>query len=91
MTAPGEAVEAHCCSASSPCHHQKYVNSTTICDACKAAHNSKHALPHLSPPGEEIGRLRATLLNIQAMAERGYPIDCSKLAAQCRAALANGS
>ncbi len=36
--------------------------------------------------GDEIERLRATLLNIQAMAERGFPIDNAKLAEQCRQA-----
>lgn len=32
-------------------------------------------------------RLRATLLNIQATAEKGFPIDGTKLATQCRLAL----
>ena len=41
----------------------------------------------VSPPMEEIDRLRATLLNIQALAERGFPIDHTKLAEQCRRAL----
>lgn len=35
----------------------------------------------------EIERLRATMLNIQAAAERGNPIDLAKLATQCRHAL----
>lgn len=35
----------------------------------------------------EIERLRATLLNIQALAERGWPINNDKLSAQCRHAL----
>lgn len=35
-------------------------------------------------------RLRAVLLNIQALAERGFPIDCASLATRCRLALANG-
>lgn len=46
------------------------------------------------PPSEwelkaakEITRLRAALLNIQALAERGHPIDCEKLATRCRRAL----
>jgi hypothetical protein len=38
-------------------------------------------------PADEVERLRAALLNIQAMAERGFPIDCAKLAEQCRRAL----
>jgi len=33
---------------------------------------------------KQIERLRATLLNIQALAERGDPIDTTKLAEQCR-------
>lgn len=36
---------------------------------------------------DEIDRLRATLLNIQALAERGNHIDNAKLAEQCRRAL----
>jgi hypothetical protein len=32
-------------------------------------------------------RLRAALLNIQAAAERGWPIDHAKIATQCRLAL----
>lgn len=36
---------------------------------------------------KEIERLRAALLNIQAMAERGNPIDNAKLSAQCQHAL----
>lgn len=35
----------------------------------------------------EVERMRAALLNIQAAAERGFPIDPAKLAAQCRHAL----
>jgi hypothetical protein len=35
----------------------------------------------------ENARLRAALLNIQSMAERGNPIDNAKLAAQARHAL----
>jgi hypothetical protein len=35
----------------------------------------------------EIERLRATLLNIQALAERGNPVDSAKLAARCHRAL----
>ena len=38
---------------------------------------------------KEIERLRAVLLNIQSLAERGSPIDAAKLATRCRAALAN--
>jgi hypothetical protein len=34
-----------------------------------------------------IKRLRATLLNIQSLAERGFPIDHAKMAERCRAAL----
>jgi len=44
--------------------------------------------PTLDRPAKENERLRAALLNIQAVAERGFPIDRSTLAAQCRAALA---
>lgn len=36
---------------------------------------------------KEIERLRAVLLNIQALAEQGNPIDCTKLATRCRQAL----
>ena len=36
---------------------------------------------------KEIERLRAVLLNIQALAERGNPIDNAKLATRCRRAL----
>lgn len=46
------------------------------------------------PPSEwelkaakEIERLRAVLLNIQALAERGWPINNDKLAVRCRNAL----
>ena len=39
---------------------------------------------------EEIERLRATLLNIQALAEQGNPIDTIKLAERCRNALGQG-
>ena len=35
----------------------------------------------------ELERLRATILNIQALAERGFPIDNAKLAERCRKAL----
>jgi hypothetical protein len=38
-------------------------------------------------PVRDVERLRDALLNIQAMAERGFPIDCAKLAEQCRRAL----
>lgn len=34
-------------------------------------------------------RLRATLLNIQALAERGFPIDAKYLSMRCHAALAH--
>ena len=40
---------------------------------------------------EENARLRATLLNIQALAERGNPIDATKLADRCRHALGQGA
>ena len=42
-------------------------------------------------PGDadELVRLRAALLNIQALAERGSPIDNAKLATMCRHALSN--
>lgn len=36
----------------------------------------------------ENARLRSALLNIQATAEKGFPIDAAKLAEQCRHALA---
>lgn len=36
---------------------------------------------------KEIERLRAVLLNIHALAERGNPIDNAKLAARCSRAL----
>ena len=36
----------------------------------------------------EIERLRAILLNIQAEAEKGRPVDAQKLATRCRFALA---
>jgi hypothetical protein len=35
----------------------------------------------------EVERLRAVLLNIQAQAETGRPVDSAKLATRCRAAL----
>ena len=41
----------------------------------------------LAEKNAAIKRLRATILNIWAMAERGSPIDHAKLADQCRAAL----
>lgn len=37
----------------------------------------------------EIEQLRATLLNIQALAERGFPIDAKYLSMRCHAALAH--
>lgn len=36
---------------------------------------------------QENERLRATLLNIQALAERGFPIDAKYLSMRCRNAL----
>lgn len=45
--------------------------------------------PPLPESGREVERLRATLLNIQSDAERGFPIDASKLATRCRHALAS--
>jgi hypothetical protein len=42
---------------------------------------------HNAALAEENGRLRAVLLNIQSVAERGFPIDNTKLAARCRNAL----
>lgn len=44
-------------------------------------------------PGDadELVLLRAALLNIQALAERGNPIDCAKLATMCRHALTQQS
>ena len=42
---------------------------------------------HCAAITDENDRLRATLLNIQATAERGLPIDYRKLADQCRHAL----
>lgn len=35
----------------------------------------------------EIERLRAVILNIQSLAENGFPIDGAKLATRCRLAL----
>lgn len=35
----------------------------------------------------EVARLQAIILNIQALAERGFPIDTAKLAKRCQAAL----
>lgn len=37
----------------------------------------------------EIARLRAVILNIQALAEKGFPIDTTKLAVRCRRALSD--
>ena len=41
----------------------------------------------LAEKNAAIKRLRATILNIWAIAERGLPIDHAKLAEQCRHAL----
>lgn len=48
----------------------------------------KNAVRLLGEKDAEIARLRAVILNIQAMAERGFPIDTGKLATRCRKALA---
>jgi hypothetical protein len=47
--------------------------------------------PQPETPAQEqaAARLRAVLLNIQAAAESGYPIDGANLATRCRRALAN--
>lgn len=44
------------------------------------------ALPQ-QPQDGEVERLRAVILNIQSLAERGLPIDTAKLASRCRHAL----
>lgn len=36
---------------------------------------------------DEIERLQAVILNIQALAEQGFPIDAGRLAIRCRRAL----
>jgi hypothetical protein len=49
----------------------------------------KNTVRLLGEKDVEIARLRAVILNIQAMAERGLPIDAGKLATRCRKALAH--
>lgn len=52
---------------------------------------SKGVAGNINEAADEIARLRAALLNIQALAERGNPIDTTKLAEQCRHALGQGA
>ena len=52
-----------------------------ICDELGYPYDNESAL-------RAIARLRATLLNIQAVAELGFQIDCAKLSERCRHALA---
>lgn len=39
----------------------------------------------------EAARLRALVLNIQSLAEKGFPIDAPKLATRCRESLSHPS
>lgn len=59
------------------CHHDDHAREMAVladgyCPLCMAT---------------EVERLRAVILNIQSLAEQGFPIDARRLATRCRRAL----
>jgi hypothetical protein len=72
------------------------------CDPCGGAHLVPEAVQRLlaetnewaerySRAMEDRADLRACLLNIQSLAEKGFPIDSGKLATRCRRSLDNST
>lgn len=66
-----------------PCTFCGGLNDPNAPDLCRGADTRV-----MGEAAREIDRLRALVMNIQALAERGFPIDPAKLATRCRLALA---